>query len=86
MQSYLQSWKKNKTIIGNLYYSEPDRAWNVIRFKKEFLDEFRDLTDRQSKFFYEMLVFYRYEHLEKFIKKLKEEGKAPPLLFRLGKL
>ena len=86
MQSYIQPWKENKTIIGNIYYSEPDRAWNVIRFKKEFLEELKELSDRKSKFFYEMMVFYNYEQLERYIQKLKKECKSLPMLFQIGKL
>ncbi len=85
MPQYIQSVNENKTIAGKIYYSESDRAWNVIRFKKELLDEFTDLCDRKSKFFYEMLLFYRFEQIERFIQKLKKEGKAPPMLFRFGK-
>jgi len=83
--TYLKSWKKYKTVRGRLYYSEPDRAWNSIRFKRELLEEFKALTDRQSKFFYEMMLFYQFEELEDFIKQLKKEGKAPPMMFRFGR-
>ena len=66
-------------------YNDSVRAWNILRLKKEFLQEFQQLKNRQEQFSYEMLVFYNYEELEKTIKELKNTGKVPPVLFWIGK-
>ncbi len=81
-KSYLRPYRKNKQAIqGKLCYNESVRAWNVLRLKKELLEEFTDLKDKTTRFTYEMLLFYDYERLQKHLDSLKEQGEAPPLLF-----
>ncbi|MDP3728778.1 MAG: hypothetical protein Q8R18_04970 [bacterium] len=81
----IQAIQNTRKIQGKINYNDSVRAWNIIRFKKEFLQEFQQLKNRQEKFSYEMLLFYTYEELEKAIKEMKNTGKMLPVLFWIGK-
>ena len=81
----IQALRNTRKIQGRMSYNDSVRAWNVIRLKKEFLQEFQELKNRQEGFSYEMILFYNYEELEKAIKEMKNTGKVLPVLFWIGK-
>ena len=81
----IQPFKNTRKIQGRMSYSDSVRAWNIIRLKKEFLQEFQQFKNRQEHFCYEMFLFYNYEELEKAIKEMKITGKVPPVLFWIWK-
>ena len=81
--TYLIPTDKQKTITGKLAYNESVRAWNIIRLKKDILDYYTQLRQKNSTFSYEMQVSYHYDIIEKLIKKAKKEGRAPPLMLWL---
>lgn len=70
-------------INGKILYSEGDQAWNLIRLKKDVLNEFYQLKERRLKFSYQMIYYRVYEDLEKAIKELKKQNKALPVLLWL---
>jgi hypothetical protein len=73
-------------VNGKMAYSERDRCWNILRFKKEILYEFYQLKERRSNFSYNLVYYRTYEDLEKAIKQLKKAGgMALPFLVFLYK-
>lgn len=85
MVRYLQPWKQHVAITGRISYHGPSQAWCLIRLKKDFLQEFQELKEKQGEFFYEFLLYYHWEILEQHLQEMKKEGKVPPLLFWVGK-
>jgi hypothetical protein len=59
-------------IKGRMIYCERDHSWNLIRLKKEVLNEFYQLKEMRSKFSYHMVYYRSYEELEKALKELKK--------------
>lgn len=66
---------------GKIAYSEGFQAWNTIRLKKELFSEFPELKEKRSKFCYELVYHRTLLELEKAIKKMKESGVLPILMF-----
>jgi hypothetical protein len=83
IMTYLTAIKEQKTITGKLAYNESVRAWNIIRLKKDILDHYAALRQKNSNFSYEMQVSHHYDIIETLIKKAKKEGRAPPLMLWL---
>ena len=77
----------NKTINiqGVVWYTSSDCAWNVIRLKKDIIDEFPQLKERNSKFFYKMIHHDNYAQLEKSIRRMKKDKEPLPILLSLYK-
>lgn len=65
--------KSNIEVEGKIIYSERDQAWNLIRLKKEVLNEFYQLKEKRNKFSYYMNYYRTYEELEKAIKALRKK-------------
>ena len=82
---YLQPWKEKKLIQGKLSYNESAQAWSLLRLHKALLDEFKELKEKRGIFGYEIVLFYSYEQLDRFIAEVKNAGKVPPLLLWIGK-
>lgn len=77
--------RKCINIDGKILYSESNQAWNLIKLKKEFLNEFYQLKEKRSKFSYNMIYYRSYEELEKAIKDLKSKDSIIPFLMFLYK-
>jgi len=58
MVPILQPSKNILDVKGKIAYTMSSRSWNMIRLKKEMLDEFPQLRDKRLKASYRM-VFYR---------------------------
>jgi hypothetical protein len=69
-------------INGKVRYSEGNQAWNLIKLKTEFLNEFKQLKEKRSNFSYEM-VFGRSkaEMIETLKRTLEDESLMPVLMF-----
>lgn len=83
-----QSLRRSKEAFvskGMVTYSESLRAWAVIRFKKEFVRDFPLLKQRASRLNYEVSYYENYKQMEKILRKMKREKKAPPLLLIIEK-
>ncbi len=63
-------------VEGRIIYSEGNQAWNLIKLKKEFLNEFYQLKEKRLKVFsYKMLYYRTYEEFEKVVKEIiKKKG------------
>jgi len=72
-------------IQGKLSYSESLQAWNTLRFKKELVKEFPQLSEKRSKFSYSLVYYRTLEEFEKAIKQLKEDKTNLPILLFLNK-
>ena len=73
-----------KTIIdieGKLAYAEGFQSWNILRLKKEIINEFPALKEKRSEFSYKLMFCRSYEDLLKLVKKLKGEEVMPLLLW-----
>ena len=82
MESKKPLFPRNQVNVdGKILYSEGDQAWNLIRLKKDVINEFNQLKEKSSKFSYHMAYFRAYEELEKAVKSLKKEGALPVLVW-----
>lgn len=68
-------------IDGKLAYSEGFQSWNLIRLKKEIVDEFPQLKEKRSAFSYRLMFFRTHEEILDTIKKLKNEEVMPMILW-----
>lgn len=73
--------KKDKLEVnGKLSYFESTHSWTCLNLRKSILEEFPQLKERASSFGYKMLFYHEYDQLERFIRKLRKEGEALPML------
>ena len=72
-------------IIGSLFYSESDQAFSMIRFKKEILQKFPQLKDKQGSFCYKMKVYQSYGELKDALRLMEKTSGSIPLLLSLYK-
>lgn len=68
-------------ISGKMAYGEGFQSWNLLRLKKEIVNEFPPLKEKRSKFVYRLMFHRTYDELLKSIKELKEEDVMPMLLW-----
>jgi hypothetical protein len=66
---------------GKVSYWDGQRAWSIIRLKKEIINEFPQLKDRSSPVGYQLRFYREFEELEKALKRIKKESGVPPVLF-----
>ncbi|MFC1730571.1 hypothetical protein ACFL6I_09560 [candidate division KSB1 bacterium] len=81
----LRPWNDVLDVKGKVSYHNLWRAWNTIRLKKEFIQEFPQLTERRSKISYQMVFYKTIEELDKRMKKIKEKNEPLPILLWLMK-
>lgn len=81
----LQPRRTPLNMKGRISYRETDQAWNLIKLRREILNEFADLKEKRSKFLYQMIFYRTYAELEAYVKKIKKEGSALPILLFLEK-
>ena len=73
-------------VEGKIIYSEGNQAWNIIKLKKEFLNEFHQLKEKRLKLFsYKMLYYRTYEEFEKVVKEIVKKKGVLPILMWLEK-
>ncbi len=65
---------------GKMYYQNEDHAWNLIRIRKEVLNEFKQLKERMSRFTYNMIFYSEWNEFEKSMRKARKKGVPTPLL------
>lgn len=77
-----------RTVInvkGRVHYSESNQAWNTIKLKSEFLNEFQQLKEKRSKFSYEMIFGRTEKEMVEAIKKIIKDKTLMPVLMFLYK-
>lgn len=72
-------------LKGKLSYRESTGSWSVLRLGKELVSEFPQLKEKTSSFGYKLVFYHEYALLEKFIRKLKKDKEAVPILVWLVK-
>ena len=80
MEQIIRPSKGELIVKGKLAYSESFGAWNTIRLKKEILNEFKTLKEKQKGFSYKLVFYQDGVELEKALKKMKKQGIPTPLL------
>jgi len=70
-------------VRGKLLYNEGDQACTIMRFKKEILQKFPDLKEKDA--IYLMRLCESYKELKKEIEKLEKESDAIPIILFIGK-
>lgn len=78
---FLTPRREPLVIDGHLSYNESNQSWNSIKIKKELLNEFPDLKQKQGVFKYKMILHKNPKEIEKFIKEIIINGAYPILLF-----
>ena len=69
-------------VMGRVNYSESNQSWNTIKLKTEFLNEFKQLKEKRSKFSYEFIFSREKEELlAKFKEAMKDNNTVPILMF-----
>lgn len=77
--------KEALTISGSISYSVGQRANNLIRLPKEFLQEYRQLLNRREKYNYKIIIQYSYKKLKEEINKLEKEDSPIPVMMFIGR-
>jgi len=77
--------RKIISISGKVHYSESNQAWNMIKFKTEFLNEFQQLKEKRGKFSYEMILGRTENEMIAAIKKIVKNRTLMPVLMFLYK-
>ena len=77
--------RKIINIKGKVQYSESNQAWNTIKLKTEFLNEFHQLKEKRSKFSYEMIFGRTETEMVEAIKKIIKDKTLMPVLMFLYK-
>jgi hypothetical protein len=76
----LQPLKDRKIATGKLSYHESNRAWSVFRLNRIFIEEFPALREKRKEFYYEMMLFYKYASIRKFLETAEKEKRGVPML------
>ena len=85
MQTHPLTPRKIINIKGKVHYSESSQAWNTIKLKTEFLNEFHQLKEKRSKFSYEMIFGRTETEMVEAIKKIIKDKTLMPVLMFLYK-
>jgi len=72
-------------LLVRVHYSESNQAWNTIKLKSEFLNEFHQLKEKRSKFSYEMIFGRTEGEMIEAIKKIIRDRNLMPILMFLYK-
>ena len=81
----LSTPRKVINVKGRVLYSESNQAWNTIKLKSEFLNEFQQLKEKRSKFSYEMIFGRTEKEMVEAIKKIIKDKTLMPVLMFLYK-
>ena len=77
--------RKIISVKGKVHYSESNQAWNTIKLKSEFLNEFHQLKEKRSKFSYEMIFGRTEAEMVEAIKSIIKNKNLMPILMFLYK-
>ena len=72
-------------IAGKMFYSESNQCWNIIRLKKDILQRFPQLKEKQADFCYKMNMYSDFNELGQEIKALQKKGETVPILLMFYK-
>ena len=77
----LTSKLKPLIVNGSIYYNDKEGAHNLLRLKKDVINEFIQLNNKEVSPAYRMEFYRNSNQLLKRIEELGQEGKLPVLLF-----
>ena len=83
MENMLQPWNEKLECEGKVTYHEAVGAWNTIRIKRLFLDQFPILRDKQATIKFKLEYYGTSEKLAEAIKQIQEQKKGMPMLLYL---
>jgi hypothetical protein len=81
----LRPVEKAIDLQGKILYHQCDRAWSLVRIRKDILNKFPQLREKRARFSYKMILHQNYNELEKAIRKLKRNKETLPILLFLYK-
>lgn len=81
----LRPKKETIRVEGKISYEISRQSWDMIRLKKEIINEFPELREKRSRFSYQLIFYRDYKGLEKAIRKMKREGAPLPMFLFLKK-
>jgi hypothetical protein len=67
-------------LEGKMTYNEHQRAWGILRLRKEILSEFPELRERNEKIRYKILFSRDFSKLDEQIALVKKTIGVSPLL------
>ena len=79
MSKVLFPTRKSFKVNGSLSYKN-GVGWNLIRLKKEILQDYSQLKDRNKDFDYTMAVYVTYKEIRDVLDELEKGCKALPIL------
>lgn len=85
-KTVLRPWNKVLEFTGKVSYSESERAWNTIRFRRALIREFPDLKEKRTDIYYHLIFFREYHLLQKHLEELKEHNGPLPMLLVLYRM
>lgn len=81
----LQPWDEKIECEGKVTYHETRGAWNTIRLKKIFLEQFPVLKDKQAKIKFKIEYYRLPEKLMEALKQKQDQKEPMPMLLYLYK-
>lgn len=78
--TFLSPIRESFKVEGKLSYEGSSCAWNLIRLKKEILQDYPQLKDRGRDFSYAMSVYVTYKEIRAVLDEMERECKALPIL------
>ncbi|MBW2972775.1 hypothetical protein KY346_00100 [Candidatus Woesearchaeota archaeon] len=83
MENMLQPWNEKIECEGKVTYHEAIGAWNTIRIKRIFLDQFPLLRDKQANIKFKLEYYGTPEKLAEAVAKITEQKKGMPMFLYL---
>lgn len=82
----LSPTKETLKIKGKISYNESDQAFTLLKFRKEVVNEYPHLKEKNSpfEFVYLMKLHRTYQDLKREIELLEKEEKPIPFMLSLG--
>lgn len=81
----LQPWNDKIESEGKVTYHEASGAWNTVRLKRIFLEQFPQLKDKRATIRYKVEFYRNYDQIIETIQKMKQKKAGIPLLLYLYK-
>jgi len=76
-------WEGKFFVEGKVSYSEGYRAWNTIRLKKEFINQFPKLKQTNNSIKYKVICFKDHNEFYKTTKEIISNRNPLPILLYL---
>jgi hypothetical protein len=81
----LQPWDEKLECEGKVTYHETVGAWNTIRLKRIFLDQFPQLKDKTARIKFKLEYYRKAEQMIESLKQKQNQKEGMPMLLYLYK-